>query len=369
MHPLRPFQKEAYDTLCQQNHTILIAPTGSGKSLIFQTYLNNFKGSTRAIFISPLNALARQHEKHFVALGLNVHQGVGKEGLGPPAGSGVWILNPEKLFGKFRKQAEEWRPNLLIVDEAHCVWEWGESFRPEFSELPKLASLLKIQKTFWCSATVPAPALAQIGNALSSSPVVLGEFRLPERLEVIKFRVPPHARMELLRSLLDSKEKESGMIFVATRKSSERLLQYLHQWNIPAVSYHAGMSAEERIALENIIATHAQKGDRLWIVATSAFGMGMDYSFLKVCILFEPSFNLLSLAQALGRVGRGINHGQAYVLWHENDFLRHSWLLEHSPRNRERYKEVQTWCEAPDCHRAQLEKYFNGEPKSGKVEE
>ncbi len=369
VHELRPFQREAYQSIVNHDHTILIAPTGSGKSLIFQSYLKNFSVSTRALFISPLNALARQQATNFRALGIPVFQGVGKDSERALSRSGVWILNPEKLYGKFRKDVEDWKPNLLIVDEAHCVWEWGQSFRREFAELPHLVDEISIQKSFWCTATLPKLALQQIKESLPTPPNILGQFHLPTQLEVVRLHAAPHVRIEVLRSLLASCSSQSGMIFVATRKASDRVLQYLRYWSLPAVAYHAGMSSEERLALEQQISRHAQSGQPIWIVATSAFGMGMDYPFLKTCILFEPSFNLLSLAQALGRVGRSAENSRAYVFWHSNDFVRHSWLLQQSVRNQQRYEEVREWCETKACPRAHLEKYFNGEVKSGNVRE
>ena len=367
MHALKPFQEEALRSLTLYAHTILIAPTGSGKSLIFQSYLARFP-KTRAILISPLNALARQHEENLKAFEIPVFQGVGREGKGPPKGPGVWILNPEKLCGRYLSGAKEWRPDLLIVDEAHCIWEWGGHFRPEFSKIPALVRDLSISKSFWCTATLPAPALEQILIGLPGAPEILGKFAIPPALQIERIRVSPHRRIEYLRSRLLERASESGMIFVSTRKSSVRIENFLRQWNIPVLSYHAGMSSEERILLERELRLRSKLKSPIWIVATTAFGMGMDYPFLTNCILFEPSFSLLSLSQALGRVGRAGEKANAQVLWHENDFERHSWFFEHSTRNQKSLQEVKDWCATNDCQRAHLEKYFNGGALSGKIE-
>ncbi len=365
---LKPFQKQALRSFRENPHTILISSTGSGKSLVFQRFLQQFK-YTRAILIVPLNALARQHERRFRDLGIPVTQGVGSEGEGPPDGPGVWILNPEKIFHRYQNSIREWAPDVLIVDEAHCVWEWGARFRPEFSRVPELVREFSIPKSFWCTATLPKEALEQIVKGLPGKPHVLGQFEIPENLKIERIRVPPHRRMEYLRSKLMECPEVSGMIFVSTRKSSERVQAFLGLWGIPVVSYHAGMSREERLNLESRLAFQGRTGGRIWVVATSAFGMGMDYPFLTRCILFEPSFSLLALSQALGRVGRAGVAARAEVLWHENDFERHSWFYEGSTQNRESLEEVRRWCSTRDCQRAYLEKYFNEGLFSGKMDQ
>jgi ATP-dependent DNA helicase RecQ len=149
------------------------------------------------------------------------------------------------------------------------------------------------------------------------------------------------------------------MIFVNTRHSSERIRAWLKGWGFESVFYHAGMGLEERVGLEADLRKREIGGQAIWVVATSAFGMGMDYPFLSRCILFEPSFTLLSLAQALGRVGRAGASAQARVLWHEDDFLRHSWLAQDSERNRLDFEEVREWCQSEECPRLALERYFH----------
>jgi len=149
------------------------------------------------------------------------------------------------------------------------------------------------------------------------------------------------------------------MIFVNTRASSERVQRYLRHWGIESLFYHAGMSSEERVGLERVLSRRREGDPPLWVVATSAFGMGMDYAWFRVCILFEPGFTLLSVAQALGRVGRAGREALAYVLWHPDDFLRQEWFMQASLRNRTRLMEVKHWLETPENPRFSLEKYFN----------
>jgi ATP-dependent DNA helicase RecQ len=359
VHALKTFQKQAIDSLIRHQHTLLIAPTGSGKSLVFQHYLSVVRPKTRAVFVSPLNALARQQALRFASFRIPVAQGCGAGGGGPPSGPGVWILNPEKLSGGSAARLREWRPDLLIVDEAHCVWEWGESFRPAFERLPELLLEEKIPKSFWCTATLPKPAHQDLKVRIGSSLCSLGQFEFPENLKLGSIYSPLFERMDLLQTLLLRHRADSGMIFVNTRSSAERVQRYLRFFGIRSIFYHAGLSTEERLGLEAILSKKKAADPPLWVVATSAFGMGMDYSWFTVCILFEPSFSLLALAQALGRVGRGGVAACAYLLWHEDDFLRQGWFMQASPRNRSRLLEVRSFLETPGDPRFRLEKYFN----------
>jgi len=361
--PLKPFQEEALKALKTCDHTVLIAQTGSGKSLVFQKYLYDSRKSARSILVSPLNALARQLADGFERFGLTVHLGVGKNGAPPPDRSGVWIVSPEKIMGRAFEQALRWQPNCLMVDEAHCVWEWGESFRPEFAQVPHLVQRLEIQKSFWCSATLPRPALRCIENALPGPVHKIGRFSVPVGLELERISVSAHHKLARLRALLDEEPLQSGMIFVSTRASAERLQFYLSEWGFQSLFYHAGMSNEERVIIEKRLVVHDPL-QPIWVVATSAFGMGMNYAFLKRCILFEPTRTLLSLAQAIGRVGRSGALARAQVFWHENDFLGMEARIT-DQEQRGRLREVYRWCASSECPRSNLENYFNETEKSG----
>src|SRR5690349_16700484 len=127
MHQLRPFQKRALEALggpfCD-SHVLCIAPTGSGKSLIYEKAASH--PTRRTLLITPLVALARQQHQKLLKLGIPVHLGSGGQSQGPPFGkSGAWIISPEILSFPSKHQAlQNWKPNLLVVDECHCLWEW-----------------------------------------------------------------------------------------------------------------------------------------------------------------------------------------------------------------------------------------------------
>jgi ATP-dependent DNA helicase RecQ len=356
---LQPFQVDAIRSLRKNAHTLLVAPTGSGKSLVFQKQLVSRAKTTKAILVSPLNALARQHAQTLRALGLTVNLGVGLRGEGPPEGPGVWVVNPERLKYHEHQGLKTWNPNLLIVDEAHCIWEWGDGFRPEFKRVLHLVKDLSIRKSFWCTATLPVAARQEIRAALPELPHELGAFSLPSQLKIERERISFSHRLAYLKNFFDLRPSQSGIIFTSTRQSAENLAQYLRCWGMSPLLYHAGMSQEERIALENSLQAHWRDQQKVIVIATTAFGMGMDYPFLQFCVLFQPSFNLLALAQAVGRVGRSGASATATVLWHEDDFLQLGWLTQGSEKRDRELQHVHDWCKTTDCHVSYLQKYFN----------
>ena len=353
---LRADQVEALHQLRENDHLIYIAATGSGKSVVFQKYLHDHP-STKAVLISPLNALSRQQEERFSSLEISVFYNKNPE---QDAG-GVWILSPEKLHGKTLEQLRYWAPHLLIVDEAHCVWEWGERFRPAYRRILDLVKLPSIQKSLWCSATLTQSFQNELERQLESLPnnrvKKFGRFSLPIQLELRSEKISPEIRLNWLRNMLGLYANQSGMVFCNTRAAAVTLQKHLQYWGVKSFFYHAGLSVEEKLNLEVRLKKQNESSYPIVVVATSAFGMGMDYSFFQFCILFEPPFSMLSLVQAIGRIGRtsprdSSQKARAHVLWHAADFLRNQGWIDQA--------EVYEWCRTLDNPTARLENYFNG---------
>jgi ATP-dependent DNA helicase RecQ len=359
---LRPDQTQALHELVENDHLIFIAPTGSGKSILFQKYIFDRPG-IRAVLISPLNALSRQQSERFQNLGIPTfhHQ--------PPRSDqhGVWIMSPEKVQGRVFDQLRSWSPQFLIVDEAHCVWEWGQRFRPAYRRILQLVEFESVRKSLWCSATLPPQSLQRLTEHLKQLPrnrvQKWGRFALPTHLTLRVEKVPPECRLQWLRNTLGFYADQSGMVFCNTRASAVSLQKHLHYWGIRSIFYHAGLSIEEKLNLEKMLRDPARSQEPMVVVATSAFGMGMDYDFFRFCILFEPSFTILSLVQAIGRVGRVsgsvVRSARAHVLWHPDDFIRNRDWVDQS--------EVRQWCQLKENPSVSLENYFNGVPLSGSI--
>jgi ATP-dependent DNA helicase RecQ len=331
---LRPFQIEALEALQRPANVICVAPTGSGKSLIYERLARN--PGIRLLLVSPLVALARQQRARL--------------------GGAARVLSPEALAEPSRlKELDELKPNFLVVDECHCLWDWGERFRPAFREIPRLLKRYSFNRTLWLTATLPPDARSELKKIFETPPIELGRFALPENLSLDVARQPLARRMQ---TVLDWSEKnpEPGIVFTQTREMTERLARLLRGAGVNACAYHAGLSREERKLLEEQVG-HATPQV---VVATSAFGMGMDYPHLRWAVLWQAPPSLLALAQAIGRVGRGSEAARALLLWDDDDFQLLEWITRGSEKAREDAAAVAEFARSESDRRGILERYFNG---------
>lgn len=300
---LHAFQSEALGHLARKNvHIALTAPTGSGKGLILEVIARD--PEERILLLTPLLALARQQRLRFLTRGIPADR--------------VRILSPESALLRARDLAE-WRPTLIAVDEAHCLPEWGERFRPAYGKLLEFIPSLGTRRTLWMSATFPRSLLADLEAAIPGPWVRMGKFKTPENLSVNYHRVPPTLRIERVRETVLA-HAEPGLLFTGTRKDVGKYVALLssHRAVFP---YHAGLSDEERRLVEAALTRESREPNaKSSVVATNAFGMGMDFPQFRWAILAQTPFSLLGLMQAFGRVGRGGAFGEASLYWAEEDF-------------------------------------------------
>lgn len=350
---LRPFQKEALKTLHQPGHIICISPTGSGKSLIYE----NYSQKHRTLLVTPLIALARQQHARLMSLGIPVTLAAGPDPEPPPASkTGVWIISPERLaHAGSAQKAAAWKPDLLAVDECHCLWDWGEKFRPSFLLIPDFLNKHSIKRSIWLSATLPKAARDELARELPSPLTEIGEFALPPTLHLsIEKTSWPNRANRLLEFVLS--RTDAGIVFVQTRANAQRLTHLLQAAGKRCALYHAGMASEERRIIERKI----EDRDPEIIIATSAFGMGMDHPHLRWAVLWQAPPSLLALAQSIGRAGRHrLMKSHALILWDDEDFRLIEWVTHGSRRRLQELQDVRHFLAQTACRRAALADYFS----------
>jgi ATP-dependent DNA helicase RecQ len=359
MFELRPFQKTALDALeyvyNRSSHVLCVAPTGSGKSFVYEKAAKT--PDRRTLLVTPLIALARQQFSQLKRSGIPVSLGTGGSAEGPPESKhGIWIVSPEMLLFPSRKAAlQKWRPNFLVVDECHCLWEWGEQFRPAFSHIPELLTEYQIPYSLWLTATLPFDARVFFRKFLPPPVTEVGGFNLPVSLHFWIQRVPWEDRAQALLHWIQSRT-DAGLIFVATREDTYRVARLIGAFGKKVLTYHGGMSLEERQNAETLVLQQVPDV----VVATSAFGMGMDYPHLSYVILWQAPTSILSLVQTMGRVGRsGQKEGHALVFWDLDDFKTLEWTVGNSEKRRKELMDLLVFFTSQGCRKAKLKEYFD----------
>lgn len=315
--PLRPPQQKIYDELLSRSstHLLWIAPTGSGKGYLLEWIASVHKENLKILLICPLIALGRQFYQRVSKIHSKVCFGMDGQSADLASDCWFWILSPELLQSdKFLEKAKSWKPDLIVIDECHCIVEWGNDFRPSYGKLPEILSKNFSSKTLWMTATFPRRDLRRIEDYFPSLKVV-GSFRIPEKLKIYTRYAFWSERLLFLDQFL-RKKSNGGILFTPTRSMTEKIYSYVLDKNHNGYYYHAGLSKEERVQQERRIL----RDPKPVVVSTSAFGMGMDYPHLQWVVLLSTPSSLLGMMQSWGRVARNEMGGEAYCLWNESDF-------------------------------------------------
>jgi ATP-dependent DNA helicase RecQ len=319
---LRDGQEEAVRSVIAGRDTLVIQPTGSGKSAIYQAAGLLIEGAT--IVVSPLIALQKDqadsitkqpHSADAAIVNSSLPVAEAREALARAAEGDVEFvfLAPEQLRKTEtieRLKAAE--PSLFVVDEAHCISEWGHDFRPDYLSLGNVIESLGRPAVLAMTATATPEVREEIIQRLGlrdPNVLVRGFDRPNIHLRVDTFQTEDEKLSGLIRRVRFA--EKPGIVYVATRKNAEAIVAAVREDNMEAIFYHAGLKAAERHEIQD----RFMDGRVDVIVATNAFGMGVDKADVRFVYHFDITDSLDSYYQEIGRAGRDGEPAEAVLFY------------------------------------------------------
>ena len=305
----REGQEEVITKLLEGKSVLAVFPTGAGKSLCYQLPAILLDGLT--LVISPLIALMKDQLDFLISKGApaaRLDSTLTREEnqkLFDELYAGklkLLYISPERLGNeRFLKAIARQKISLLAIDEAHCISEWGHNFRPDYLKIAQLAKQLKVERTLTLTATATPEVATDVRKAFgiaTTDYVHTGFYRPNLQLSVLP--VVDDDRSKILLSRIKKRAPGSTIVYVTLQRTAEEVAAYLVKHGLQATAYHAGLKNEDRAAIQDAF---MMSRDTI-IVATIAFGMGVDKADIRYVYHYNLPKGLESYSQEIGRAGR-----------------------------------------------------------------
>jgi ATP-dependent DNA helicase RecQ len=344
----RPGQEDAIRSLLQGQHTLVVMPTGAGKSLIYQLAAMCLPEPSVTLVLSPLIALMKDqvdslNQRSIPATFINSTLTASEQSRRlAAAANGTYRLiyvAPERLRSvSFQKTIRQMTIGLFVVDEAHCISHWGHDFRPDYRRIAPAREEMGRPLTAALTATATTLVQRDIAELLAipdAYHIVTG-FNRPNLFFAVHTTSDTESKQASLRDLLSETIQGTAIVYTGTRREAEAVAAFItHDIGTPARYYHAGLDSEQRTAIQNDFLS----GNLPVVVATNAFGMGIDRPDVRLVVHYNLPGTLEAYYQEAGRAGRDGKPARAVLLYSPQDRLLQQWFIE---QNNITAKDMQT---------------------------